>query len=78
MVFQVVRDGLELIVDLGHILLQLADGAGGADAGNDVLALRIDQVLAKEGLFAGGGVTREGNARAGEVVQVAEHHRHAR
>ncbi len=49
--------------------------AGRADAGDDVLALRVDEVFAEQRLFAGGGVAREGDAGAGALVQVAEHHR---
>ena len=74
--FQVRRDGLELFVDLRHILCELRDRAGGTDAGDDVLALRIDQVFAEQRLCAGGGIAGERNARAGYVVQVAEYHGH--
>ena len=45
----------ELIVDLGHLLMQLADGRRSTDTGHDILALGVDQVLAHQLLLAGGG-----------------------
>ena len=45
-----------------------------ADAGDDVLALGVLQVVAVHPLVAGGRVTGEGDARAGVVAAVAEHH----
>ncbi len=45
--------------------LQVLDRVGRADAGDDVLALGVHQVLAVEALLAGGGVARERDARAG-------------
>ena len=47
----------------------------GADAGHDVLALRVDQILAVEEVFARGGVARESDARGGVGAHVAEDHR---
>ena len=64
----------ELIVDLGHLLMQLADGRRSTDTGDDVLALSVDQVLAHQLLLAGGGVTGEGNAGAGTHTGVTEGH----
>ena len=46
------------------------------DAGHDVLALGVGQVLAEEDLLAGVRVAREGDAGAGVVAHVAEDHRH--
>ena len=65
---------LELLEDLGHDLGHLGDRHRGADAGDDVLALRVHEELAHQLLLAGGGVAREGDARAGVVVQIAERH----
>ena len=73
-VLQRVADAHKLLVDLGHDVLQVRDGVGGAHAGDDVLALRVHQELAEEGLFAGGGVAGEGNAGAGGIAHVAEGH----
>ena len=50
-----------------------ADGV--ADAGDDVLALRVLQVVAVHALGAGGRVAGEGDAGAGVHAEVAEHHR---
>ena len=67
---------LELLVDLGHLVAHLADRLRRADAGDDVLALGVGQVLAVEHLLAGGGVAREGDAGARVVAHVAEDHGH--
>ena len=64
----------ELVVDLGHGLLEFADVQRGADAGDDVFALRVHQVLAEEDLLAGGGIAREADAGAGVLAEVAEDH----
>ena len=74
MLLQAVGDGGELLVHRGHLLMQLGDGGRGAHAGHHVLALGVDQVLAEQGLLAGGGVAGEGHAGAGVVAGVAEHH----
>ena len=63
-----------MVVDLGHGALELADGQRSADAGDDVLALRVHQVLAEEDLLAGGGIAGEADAGAGVLAQVAEDH----
>ena len=46
--FELVADVVELLVDRGHVLLQLGDLLGRADAGDDVFALGVDQVFAVE------------------------------
>ena len=55
---------MQLLVDLGHLLLELADRLGGADAGDDVLALGVDQVVAVEDVLAGVRVAGERDAGA--------------
>ena len=72
--FHAPRDVLQLLVNLGHALLKLADGVGRAHAGDHVLALRVHQVLAEEHMLAGGGIAREAYAGAGVFAQVAEDH----
>ncbi len=47
----------------------------GADAGDDILALGIDQVLAIKLVGAGRGVAREGHAGRAIRPHIAEHHR---
>ena len=64
----------QLLVDLGHGPLEFADGQRRADAGDDVFALRVHQVLAEEDVLAGGGIAREADAGAGVLAQVAEDH----
>ena len=65
---------LQLVVDLGHGALELADGKRRADAGDDIFALRVHQVLAEEDVLAGGGIAREADAGAGVFAEVAEDH----
>ena len=45
--FETVRDFHKLIVDFGHVLLQLVDVLGRADAGDHVFALRVYEVIAE-------------------------------
>ncbi len=53
---------LDLAAHLRHLVAQAVDGLGGADAGDHVLALGVDQVLAVELVLAGGRVAGEGHA----------------
>ena len=46
-----------------------------ADAGDHVLALRVDQEFAVELLLAGRGIAREGDAGGRGLAHIAEHHR---
>jgi hypothetical protein len=48
---------------------------GVADAGDDVLTLGVDEVVAVGQVLAGRGVAGEADARARALVPVAEHHR---
>ena len=75
-VFENIADLDEVGISLGELFFHLGDGHRGADAGNDVFALCVGEELAHELLLAGGGVTGEGDAGTGVVVQVAEDHRH--
>ena len=59
----------------GHLLLELRDGLGRADAGDDVFALGVDEEFAVELLRAVGRVAGEGDAGAGVVAGVAIDHR---
>ena len=64
----------QLVVDIGHFLRHLGDGLGRADAGDDVLALGIDEVFAVNHVLAGAGVAGEADAGARVVAHVAEDH----
>ena len=48
MVLQPLADLLELVVGLGQLLAHVRDRVRRADAGDDVLALGVGQVLAEE------------------------------
>ncbi len=74
----------ELVVDVGESLfegflvaddLRLRDRQRRADAGDDVFALRVRQVLAEEFLLAGRRIAREGDAGRAVIAHVPEDHR---
>ena len=69
-------DALELAVHGGHRVAHLGDLRRRPDAGHDVLALGVGEVLAEEDLLARVGVAREGDAGARVVAHVAEDHGH--
>jgi hypothetical protein len=66
---------LERVVGAADHPRFLHDRHGRADAGDDVLALRVGEPLAVEALLAGRRIAREGDAGGAGVAQVAEHHR---
>ena len=74
MLLERVADLLELLERLGHHLGHLRDRHRGADAGDDVLALRVHEELAHQLLLAARRIARKGDARARVVVEVAERH----
>ena len=57
-------------------LRHLVDRERRANAGDDVLALRVHQEFAVELLLPGGWISRERDAGARVVAEVAEDHRH--
>ena len=69
------HDRHELVVRLLVQLLQVGERDGVADARDDVLALRVLQVVAVHALRPRGGVTGERDAGAGVLAHVAEDHR---
>ena len=73
---ELLADPLELGVDGRHVGLHLGDLGRGPDAGHDVLALRVGQVLAEQRLLAGVRVAGEGDAGPRVVAHVAEDHGH--
>ena len=72
---ELLADLEQLLVDLGHLFLELADRLGRPDAGDDVFALGVDQVVAVELVLAGVRVAGERDAGARVVARVAEDHR---
>lgn len=71
---QRLHDPHQLVVGLLVQVLELGERHGVADAGDDVLALRVLQVVAVDALLAAGGVAGEGDAGAGVGAEVAEDH----
>ena len=63
------------LVGAGLLARDLGDLLRRADAGDDVLALRVDQEFAVEPLLAGRRIAGEGDAGRRGVAHVAEHHR---
>ncbi len=59
----------------GVDLLEVVEGQRVADAGDDVLTLRVDEVVAVPAGLARGGIPREADAGSGGLAQVAEDHR---
>ena len=75
MLLERLHDRHQLVVAALVDALEIGQGHGVADAGHDVLALRVLQVIAVHTLLAAGGVAGEGDAGAGVGIEVAEHHR---
>jgi len=75
MPFQLVPQFDELAVEFGHFVRHLGHGLGGTNAGDDVLALGVDQVFAIHLVFAGARIASEAHAGRAVVAHVAEHHR---
>ena len=69
-------DPLELVVRAGQLARELGDLLRRPNAGDDVLALRVREVLAEQLAVTGVRVAGEGDPRAGVVAHVAEDHRH--
>ncbi len=65
-------DAHEVVIHLGHVLLELRNRQRVADAGDHVLALCVDEVIAVEFVRAVDGVAGEGDARAAVVAHVAK------
>ena len=74
MVFQLVADRNELIVNFRHNLFQLCDLLRSADTCNHVLALCVHQELTHQLLLAGSRVTGKCYAGSGGLAHVAECH----
>ena len=74
LLFERLGDGDELIVNGDIGLSQMIDGLRGADTRDHVFALRVHQIFAVDMVFARGGVTGKGNARARGLAHIAEDH----
>ena len=65
----------QLGVGAGHLGAHEINGLGRARAGHHVLALRVDQVLAKQSPAAVAGIAREHDPGGAVAAHVAKHHR---
>ena len=73
--FEGFADAFEFSERLGHLVLELGNRFGSADAGNDVFALGVDEKFTIEFLVAVGGIAGERNARTRGFAGVAIDHR---
>ena len=71
---ELLADVEQLLVGLREHLAELFDLLRRADAGDDVLALRVHQELAVEHVLAAGRIAREADAGGRVAALVAEHH----
>ena len=65
----------QLFVRCRHFFRQIANRMRRPHTGDDIFALRVNQIFTIEHLLAGCGVACETDARAGVVAHVSEHHR---
>src|SRR5580704_3658396 len=72
---ELASDLLELLVRLGKVRRHRSDRLGRADACDDILALRVGEVLAIQLALAGRRIPGERNPGPGVVTHVAEDHR---
>jgi len=59
--FQFVGDIFKFAIKLGHLVLEIAHRFSDTDAGDDILTLSINQVVALKLWLACGGVTGHGH-----------------
>src|SRR5438270_222830 len=69
-----VGDILELLIDLGQVLMKSANLGRCADTGYHVFTLSIEQVFTIELLLASAGIACEGHTSSAIVAHVAEDH----
>ncbi len=73
-IFELPGDGLKLFISLRHFILKLRQILGHPDAGHNVLALGIDQVITLHLVIAGIAVARHGNARSAVIAHISKNH----
>ena len=64
----------QLLVGGGHFFRKIGNGMWRAHTGNDVFALRVDQIFTVENLFAGRRIACKCNSGRACISHVAEHH----
>ncbi len=72
---ELATDPGELGVGPGHLVFQLGDRLGQPDPGDDVLALRVRQVVALDLLFTRAAATSHGHTGGAVAAHIAEDHR---
>ena len=74
MAFQSISKVHELTVKFWHFSRHFCNSLWGSDAGDDILALRIDQILAIHFIVTGAWISGESNARRTIISHVAKDH----
>lgn len=72
--FEGISDFVEFFIGFGHFFFEICNGFWGADAGDDVFALGVDEVFAVEDFFAVSRVASEGHTGSAVVPHVSEDH----
>ena len=74
MPFELLSQRKQLEVDPGHGVRKLRNGKRGADARDNIFALRVGKVLAERERHTRGRIPGEAHARAAVHSAIAEHH----
>ena len=74
MTFEAICNFAELLVALGHDVIEFPDRRGRANSRHHIFALSIDQKFSVELFLAGRRIARERNAGCGGLAHVAENH----
>ncbi len=74
MIFQEGADFLQFLVGGGHFPCKLGHGVWRAHPGDDILSLRIDEILAVKYFFARRGITGKGHTCGAGVAHVSKYH----
>src|SRR5262245_44282604 len=72
--FERIANFIELLINVRHLALKFGDFLRCTDAGDHILALGVNEVLAVKGLLSGRRIARESNPRATVIPHVAEYH----
>ena len=73
--FQIIGQLHKLFVALRKVVRELCNRLRRTNTGNDVLALRVDQVLTENALGSGRGIARKCDACARRIPHISENHR---
>src|SRR5207244_13287799 len=75
MTFEAICNFAELLVALGHDVIEFPDRRGRASSSHHIFALSIDQKLSVELFLASRRIPGETDTRSGRAPHASEHHR---